>query len=466
MINIEENFIIKTIKPFIKKQNKPVWLVGGFLRDIMLNLKSIDVDIVVPKNTAEEFSKKLSDEIQGHFVELDSTNKIYRVVFADKKNYIDIADCVGTCIEEDLKRRDFTMNALAYDIAKEKLIDITGAISDINLCVIREISKENILDDPIRILRAFRFHSKFGFDFSDELKIIIKENAKCLNTVAKERINTELLKLFEGKYVVSALHLLDEYGILELIFPQVKEIKKVPPNSHHHLWLLEHSIETVNQIQNFYDLSDEKVKKHLDKEFSGGQKRLTFLKIGAFLHDVGKPETWQIDKETGRHRFIMHDSVGAELISPTLKDLKFSKKQIAYIKKIIKNHIYPSSVVSNEAGEKAYLRFYRKMEEETIDLIAIAYADRMSALGPDVSKEMVEKNIEGLKKLLNGYLEQMNEIAPLPKLLDGKEIMEILNIKQGPELGKIIEKLKEAQLSSEVNTKEDAVNFVKNAYCK
>ena len=96
MINIEENFIIKTIKPFIKKQNKPVWLVGGFLRDIMLNLKSIDVDIVVPKNTAEEFSKKLSDEIQGHFVELDSTNKIYRVVFAVQKKYIEIADCGGT----------------------------------------------------------------------------------------------------------------------------------------------------------------------------------------------------------------------------------------------------------------------------------------------------------------------------------------------------------------------------------
>ena len=169
-----------------------------------------------------------------------------------------------------------------------------------------------------------------------------------------------------------------------------------------------------------------------------------------------------MEPQTGRHRFIMHDSEGAKIVVPYLRDLKFSKKQSAYLQKIIKNHIYPAGVVTSEdASEKAYLRFYRKVGEETIDLIAIAYADRMSALGPEITQAMLEKNINGLNKLLAGYLKQKNELKPLPKLLDGNEIMQILNIPASKELGKIIEKLKEAQISSEVVTREDAIEFIK-----
>ena len=157
----------------------------------------------------------------------------------------------------------------------------------------------------------------------------------------------------------------------------------------------------------------------------------------------------------------MHDSEGAKIVVPYLKDLKFSKKQIAYLQKIIKNHIYPAGVVtSDEASDKAYLRFYRKMEDEVIDLIAIAYADRMSALGPEITQDMINKNIKGLEKLLDGYLKQKKELKPLPKLLDGNEIMQLLNMPASRELGEIVEKLKEAQLSSEVVTKDDAIAFV------
>jgi tRNA nucleotidyltransferase/poly(A) polymerase len=275
-----------------------------------------------------------------------------------------------------------------------------------------------------------------------------------------ERVNVELVKLFSGKNLVKTLYSMDEYGILELLIPETADIKKIPPNTHHHLNLFDHSIETVKQIQNFYEKSCDEVKKHLDKPFSGGQKRLAYLKIAAFLHDAGKPKTWYIDPETGRHRFIKHDDEGSKLIVNTLKNLKFSKKQISYIQKMIKYHIYPAAVVTNDtANEKAYLRFYRKMENEVIDLIVLAYGDRMSTLGEEVSPDILEKNIKGLDELLKGFFKQ--QIAPLPKFLDGREIMDILNIPAGPELGDIIEKLKEAQISSEIATRDEAVEFVK-----
>ena len=461
--NIQNNFILKTITPFFKEQAESCYIVGGFLRDCLLNRESCDVDIVVPQNTAESTAKRLADFINGYFVELDNVNNIYRVVFEDKINYVDIADCTGSCIEEDLKRRDFTINAIAYDLKKEKLIDINSGLEDLKKGIIREISEFNITDDPIRILRAFRFQSELGFNFSDELKEIIKKHCLLIKNPAKERVNTELIKLFDGKYADGTLMDMENFGILEQVFPFVKDLKKVPPNSHHHLGLLEHSIETVKQVQLYYENAVADVKSHLDETLFAGHKRIAYLKLGAFLHDTGKPSVWTIDTQTGRHRFIMHDSEGAKIIEPYLKDLKFSKKQISYLQKIIKNHIYPAGVVtSDETSEKAYLRFYRKMGDETIDLIAIAYADRMSALGPEITQEMINKNINGLDKLLNGYLKQKTELKPLPKLLDGKEIMQILNIPQSKELGKIIEKLKEAQISSDVITKEDAINFIKN----
>ena len=461
--NIQNNFILKTITPFFKEQAESCYIVGGFLRDCLLNRESCDVDIVVPQNTAESTAKRLADFINGYFVELDNVNNIYRVVFEDKINYVDIADCTGSCIEEDLKRRDFTINAIAYDLKKQKLIDINSGLEDLKKGIIREISELNITDDPIRILRAFRFQSELGFNFSDELKEIIKKHCLLIKNPAKERVNTELIKLFDGKYADGTLTDMENFGILEQVFPFVKDLKKVPPNSHHHLGLLEHSIETVKQVQLYYENAVADVKSHLDETLFAGHKRIAYLKLGAFLHDTGKPSVWTIDTQTGRHRFIMHDSEGAKIIEPYLKDLKFSKKQISYLQKIIKNHIYPAGVVtSDETSEKAYLRFYRKMGDETIDLIAIAYADRMSALGPEITQEMINKNINGLDKLLNGYLKQKTELKPLPKLLDGKEIMQILNIPQSKELGKIIEKLKEAQISSDVITKEDAINFIKN----
>ena len=180
------------------------------------------------------------------------------------------------------------------------------------------------------------------------------------------------------------------------------------------------------------------------------------------MHDIGKFSTWTIE-ESGRHRFIKHDDAGAKMSVKILKNMHFSNKQIEYISSMIKNHIYPSSVMSApEINDKIMMRYVRKMENNSIDCIILAMADRLSARGPEITDKMVENNIKNLTKLLNFYLSVKDTLKPLPKLLDGNDVMKILNIKPSPKLGEIMNTLHELQISGDIITKEQAKIFIQS----
>lgn len=453
------NFIIAQAQK--SSQKAEIYLVGGAIRDFCLDKENFDKDIIFDKADAEVFAKSLAKELDASFIFLDEENKIYRIVLKDKVNIIDIASPIGKNIEDDLKRRDLTINSIAVNLNTDEIIDINGGISDLENKKIRHISEQNFIDDPLRLLRAYRFESMLGFELDENLEKIIKKHVSKINKPAVERINYEILKLFSGNFTAKTLANMDKIGLLEELFPIMKEVKKVPSNLHHHLDLFNHSIETVKQVQNIYEKSPAVIKEHLQKIDFGAATRLAHLKLGAFLHDIGKPGTWTIEEDTGKHRFIKHDDVGSKIGSKLLKSSKFSKKQIDYIAKMIKYHIYPSHVVScGEISDKVYMRFIRKMESEVIDVIILAMADRLSARGPEITDEIVKRNINNLQSLLDFYINVKDSIKPLPKLLSGEEIMEILNIKPSKELGNIIKEIQELQISGDITTREEALSYI------
>lgn len=432
-----QDSLIEKIKPYIK--NYDSYLVGGYLRDLLSGEISPDRDIAIKCDNLAKLTKKIADELNGSFVELDPVNEIYRVVFGN--DYIDFAKLLNNNLIDDIKRRDFTINAITYDINNEKFVDITGGKKDFEEKIIRTYKISNLSDDPLRTLRAIRFQAKLGFRIDDEIINFIKENNSLILNVAPERIHQELIKTFEGKFLIDALFSMDETGLLDVIFPFFKDIKKIPSNSHHHLDLFHHLIETTGNIR-------------INKPE---------LKLAAFIHDLAKPDCWTIEKDTGRHRFIGHDELGAKKVVPFLKKLKFSNKEIEYISKMVQFHIYPSALMKDEnVTERAIIRFIRKIGDDTLDLLELARADRLSARGPAVSDEMVQVNLSNLEKLKEKYFEISPKLKEMPKLVDGNEIMQILNLKPSPKLKEIIDEIKELQLEGKINTKEDAINFLKN----
>ena len=432
-----QDSLIEKIKPYIK--NYDAYLVGGYLRDLLSGEISPDRDIAIKCDNLAKLTKKIADELNGSFVELDPVNEIYRVVFGE--DYIDFAKLLNNNLDDDIKRRDFTINAIMYDINNEKFVDITGGKKDFEEKIIKTYKISNLSDDPLRMIRAIRFQAKFGFRIDDEIVNFIKENNSLILNVAPERVHQELIKTFEGKFLINALFSMDETGLLDVIFPFFKDIKKIPSNSHHHLDLFHHLIETTKNIR-------------INKPE---------LKLAAFIHDLAKPDCWTIEPETGRHRFIGHDELGAKKVVPFLKKLKFSNKEIEYISKMVQFHIYPSALMKDEnVTERAIIRFIRKIGDDTLDLLELARADRLSARGPAVSDEMIEVNLSNLEKLKEKYFEISPKLKEMPKLVDGNEIMQILNLKPSPKLKEIIDEIKELQLEGKINNKEEAINFLKN----
>jgi tRNA nucleotidyltransferase/poly(A) polymerase len=405
----------------------------------------------------------------------------------------DFCDALENSLEKDLARRDLTFNAMAVDVVTGVFYDPFDGKEDLIQKRIHLISPINFEEDPLRVLRVFRLAAQLGTQhITDETLTAVRQYYPDLATVAVERIHAEFLKLLNAPDSYSVLVQMGEIGLLEKIFPEMVPMREVPPNGHHHLGLFDHTLELVHQVEDLFSTLSPSFQNWVNRPFNGAYSRMSLIKMACLFHDIGKPATMvqisesQISElqipEKGREPLTGHsDSLppltseasssartvtfhGHDVVSETMthalcQRLKLSGDMASFIKKLVRWHLYPCQFQLN-SPRKSLLRFFRRIGEETPDLLLLALADRFSTRGVDITDAMLEASYQqhiGLFELYEAELANLKR----PPLLNGHQVMETLSIGPGPKIKEIQEALIEAAQLGDIQTPEEAIHWLK-----
>jgi len=430
---------LKKIKDYADKANKKVYLVGGMLRDILLGFEICDIDIAI-SGKGQDFAKVL-----GSYFRLKKGLDEFRVTSEDVD--IDVLGLGSTEILEDLGRRDFTINAMAYNLLDKRFIDPFNGVKDLENGIIKTMGRKNIVEDSCRILRGLRFRAYLGFEIEKNTEDLFKEYAGKLSEVAPERIHFELTALFNA----DKAHLAVFPEIFDKIFPgflKMKEIKggKISEN------LLEHSILTLEKMEN------------LSKDFSlfGNHKKKIeayysenkiALKIAALLHDIKKPDAMEVNGD--EVHFYGHDKMASDWFKKIGKEWKFSVDERNYISKLILHHMWIHLLsAQQEITERAKRRLCFELGPDVIGLALLSVADQTATSG------VIDPHLTGVCKDIIGYYFSMKDEVEKP-LLKGRDLIENFDLSPGPLFGEILSKVQMAYEEGKIKTKEEALEFVK-----
>jgi tRNA nucleotidyltransferase (CCA-adding enzyme) len=428
----------------------PLALVGGSVRDALLGRERfpLDLDLVTPAP-----ARKLG----AGFAVLDAEREIARVILADGLT-LDIARQQGEHLEADLQRRDFTINAIAYSVNTRKLIDPWDGQGDLKRRELRAISEANLRDDPLRVLRGYRQAAQLDFTIQSETRAMLIRCAPHLKQISAERVREELAYLIACERGADWLLAAHHDGVLVDWLPELKPLETIGSSGYHHLPLLEHTLEVVRQVdQAATDLADW-LGAYLETVIVGQRTIRQLTKWAALLHDIAKPATQRRDPQTDQLLgFPNHEIVGAEMTATIFQRLKFSKDEERWVSTLVRHHLRPGQLSNYDPpSARAIYRLFRDLGNMLPALLVLAQADRRATLGPKVTEETLARASQLTETLLSRYFTPDDPMAHPIALVDGKLLMAELQLSPGPQIGKLLATLQEAQAIGEVQTRDQA----------
>jgi tRNA nucleotidyltransferase/poly(A) polymerase len=456
-----------TLRELVQKKRISIYLVGGFLRDIEIGRTGRDFDFAVAKDAiplARAFAKK----IRGAFVLLDKESGCARV--ARKKGGVlwtyDFADFRAPTLQADLRKRDFTVNALAVDLrALKPNDDLAGRIlpnakarADLRTRTIRMASKAAFKDDPLRLLRAYSLAAQLGFKIDEATRFAVRAQAKLIREVSPERVREELIKVFDSPRAAPTLAAMYQDGMLFAAVPQIRVMENVEQGGYHHLDVLKHTFESVKQMEKLLlELADDaELKSYLDQQIAGGHSRRAILKFALLLHDIGKPDAKRLEPH-GRTTFHGHEHIGRRISRIIAKQLRLSSKERFAIEDIVTMHLRPGYLSNfKKPPERMIFRFFRDAKDEAVSILLLAIADQRSTRGKLTTEYDVRHQEEIAFPLIKEYFRKKKE-KPFARLINGHDLIRKLKLKPGPVFAKILLKVEEAQHLGKVKTREEAL---------
>lgn len=458
---------------FVEESGTETYLVGGYLRDLLVGRASPDIDLVTEQDSLP-YARALAAHLQGSSFLMDEAHQISRIVLREEAREIDVSTCTGDIIS-DLKRRDFTVNSLALDLVRFRLrgevsfpsdlIDPLDGWQDLQSSLIRMNSEIVFGDDPLRLIRALRLSSSLGFILEENTAEIIRRDAPLLTRAAGERIRDELFAILAGQRSAAIIEKADALDLVGQIIPELKDLKGVTQDGYHHLDVWKHSLLTlemadgiVEEPQTHLLVHPDKLRAHLGEQLEEGITRASLFKFACLLHDIGKPKTRFLD-ENCRIRFFGHPKVGAELAELISQRLRLSKRTSSILLLVIREHMRPGFLVRQPLTERATYRFIRDLADEALEVLLLSLADRLAARGPMFSKEEFHNHKALVARLVDEHFYRKEKLAERKRLLTGDDLIKEFGLTPGPLIGRVLAGLEEAQMTGQVADREEALQL-------
>jgi poly(A) polymerase/tRNA nucleotidyltransferase (CCA-adding enzyme) len=446
--NMEIPEYVLNVAKSLHKGGYQAWIVGGSIRDLIIERPAYDYDLAtdaLPDRVMKLIKRTIPTGIKhGTVTAVTKDGNVEITTFRKDGKYSDARrpDSVtySRSIQEDLSRRDFTINGIAYDPINGNLLDPFGGREDIKNSIIRTIGDpvERFLEDGLRPLRACRFAAQLDFSIDDETFKAIPQCLERTAMVSVERVRDEFIKIIQSNKPSKGIELMRESGLLNLFIPELLTGYGIDQNRFHRYDIYFHNLYSCDAA---------------DPENYA-------LRLAALFHDIGKYYSKR-DLHEGnnvkRSVFYNHEIVGAAVTKKILKRLKFSNSDIHFITHLIRNHMFH---YTNQWTDGAVRRFIRKVELENLEsLFELRKADRIG----NGLKKGVSRSIVNLKNRIARVLEEANAITVKDLEVNGHDIMNTFNIEPGPVIGKILNGLLEEILDDpDKNTKETLLRLAEN----
>lgn len=459
-INLTQNKnlkLFKIISDAAEKNNQSVYIVGGYVRDLLMKRKaSTDIDFVTEQSgieLAQTVAQDLNPKLKVSVFKTYGTAMIkyndleLEFVGARKESYTENSrkpEVEGGTLEDDQKRRDFTINAMAISLNKNnfgELVDPFSGVDDLEKGILRTPLEpaQTYSDDPLRMMRAVRFASTLNFSIEEKSLEAIRQEAERIKIVSMERIMVEFNKIMMSQKPSVGLRLMEQTGLLKLIIPELIELKGVE------------EVEGQTHKDNFYHTLEvvDNISENTDN---------LWLRWSALLHDVGKAPTKKFVEGTG-WTFHGHEFLGSKMVKTLFQRLKLPLgSDMKYVQKMVKLSSRPIALITDDASDSALRRLLFDAGENLEDLFILCKADITTKNSR--KQERFKRNFEYVAVKIR-EVEEKDQVRNFQPPITGEEIMKMFNLKPGREIGILKEKVKEAILEGEIaNEKQEAEKFV------
>jgi poly(A) polymerase len=446
------------------------WIVGGAVRDELLGRPVHDLDIAVTADP-ERVARAVAKDLGGPVFKLSGAFGAWRVIDSRDDQVLDFAPLQGETIEEDLSRRDFTVNAMARPAALEgsaiaagELIDPLGGRADLEARTLRVLGPSAYERDPLRPLRLARFVADLGFAPDAETERLTAAAAPRVPEAAGERIFGELRRLVIADGALAGLQLADRLGLLRAILPELAALHDVEQSSYHHLDVYNHTIEVLarqieleGRLEELFGADATRLRRILDEPLADELTRAQALRLGALMHDIGKPETRGVLPE-GRVTFIGHDKVGERMVRAICRRLRTSERLSRFLEGLTRHHLALGFLVHERPLDRRQV--YRYLVSTTpveVEVTLLSCADRLATRGRRAG-EATGPHLELAAELMHAALD-WREHGPPSVPVRGDELAREVGILPGPELGRLLGEIAEAVYAGAIENREQAVEL-------